>query len=202
MTGVPRTYWDQAYRSGEFQEQWDYDRPSQELVGALSALSLRAGAAALDLGCGAGRDALYLAQIGLQVAGVDGSREALRIAEGRAAQAGLQVTWVEGDVLSLPFPDRSFELVTDRFCFHHIPEGDRSRYAVEVARVLRPDGHLVLRGSRADRAGSFHAVSEAAVRKHFGGRGFQIGRVLPATLATNSGYLTANMVVLKREARG
>mgnify|MGYP001577899510 CR=1 FL=1 len=47
--GVSRQYWNEAYRDGVFSSHWDYDFPSQELIGALSVLEFTSGRAALDL---------------------------------------------------------------------------------------------------------------------------------------------------------
>ncbi|MGM0867411.1 MAG: class I SAM-dependent methyltransferase [Bacillota bacterium] len=72
----------------------------------------------LDVGCGAGQEAVFLAQHGLNMIGVDLSAEALRIAAEQAKEAGVQVDWLHGNVLDLPVEEQSVDFVNDRGCFH------------------------------------------------------------------------------------
>jgi ubiquinone/menaquinone biosynthesis C-methylase UbiE len=196
--GVSRSFWNDAYQGGVHQSQWDYDYPSQELIGALSILNLPNGSTALDLGCGGGRDAIFLAQMGLSTSGVDLSSVAVEIASARAREASVDVSFCEGDVLDLPFSDAAFSLVTDRACFHHIRDEDRPIYVREVCRVLKSGGHLLIRGSSRRRDDSYYEVDEASIRKFFPDSDFVIGAVLPIRLMNNAGGLTANMVTLRK----
>jgi SAM-dependent methyltransferase len=100
---------------------------------------------ALDLGCGSGGDAVFLATLGIATTGVDQDAAALERAAVRADEAGVHVTWIEGDVLDLALDDASFDLATDRGCLHHVAAAHQPRYALEVARVLRPGGRLLVR---------------------------------------------------------
>jgi ubiquinone/menaquinone biosynthesis C-methylase UbiE len=143
-------FWDESYRSGGFLRMWDYKVPTQELVATVAALNLPAGANALDIGCGAGREAIFLAQCGFRTIGVDFAPTALAIAADRALRAGVRIQWRTGSALALPVPDASIDFATDRGCFHHVDEADRPAYARELARVLRPGGRFLLRGCRRD----------------------------------------------------
>lgn len=197
--GVSRQYWNDAYRGGVFMSQWDYDLPSQELIGALSALTLPVGSAALDLGCGGGRDAIYLSENGFSVTGIDLAPAAIEIAKQRAQEVGATVTWTVGDVLNLPFLDKTFDLVTDRACFHHIANHDRPIYVREVSRILKPGAALIIRGSSRSCKDSFFELSEDSVRTFFPTSDFVIGRLLPIRLVNNAGGLTANMITLRKK---
>jgi SAM-dependent methyltransferase len=191
--------WDGCYRTGSFRGMWDYRFPSQELVGTLAALGLPRGANALDAGCGAGTEAVYLASLGYHVSGVDWSATALSIAADRALRAGVRVRWRVGSVLDLPLPDGAFDFVNDRGCFHHVAEADRPAYAREVGRVLRPGGRLLIRGCRA--AGGpapFVPVTQEAVDRFFPAPAFSRGPVLPVSLNSDTGHLQANMVLITR----
>jgi ubiquinone/menaquinone biosynthesis C-methylase UbiE len=118
---------------------------------------------ALDLGCGTGADAVFLAEQGIEVTGIDLSATALTLARERARQHGVSVDWLEGDVLQLPVADGSFDLALDRGCLHHLTRDEQARYAIEVARVLRPGGTLLVR--EMNQAGHHeHAVSEESLR--------------------------------------
>jgi SAM-dependent methyltransferase len=97
MSGKDRAKWNQRYRDGEYARR---TRPSALLrswIGRIPA------GRALDLACGAGRNALYLAAQGFEVDAVDISGEGLDRARAGARQAGLQVNWLERD-LDEPLP--------------------------------------------------------------------------------------------------
>jgi SAM-dependent methyltransferase len=189
--------WDAWYRSGQY-NHWDYAHPSQELVAAVAALGLGRGASALDLGCGAGRETIFLARLGLRATGADASGPALEIARGRAREAGVLVRWVRADVLDLPLPSASVDFANDRGCFHHVAHRDRARFAAEVARVLRPGGSLLLRGADPSQEGGFVAVTAEEIERWFPRAGLSPGPVLPITLVSDTGTLRANVVVLRR----
>ncbi|PTM57602.1 class I SAM-dependent methyltransferase [Desmospora activa] len=197
--------WDQMYASGEYSHHWDYAYPSQELVAFVASIAFPPDACAVDVGCGAGREAVFLAEYGFRVVGVDLSREALHIAAKRAREAEVEVDWHHGNVLRLPVDDQTVDLINDRGCFHLIPEEDRNRYAVEAARVLKPGGRLFLRGCRMNEANwdRFVAVTPEAVDRHFG-EWFERGPVLPLRLVSDAGGegLPANLVVLRRRQDG
>jgi SAM-dependent methyltransferase len=99
--------WDARYgeRDGEM---WS-GRVNGRLVAEVA--DLPAGRA-LDIGCGEGADAIWLAQRGWTVTGIDVSAVALRRAEEAAARFGVEVEWLVGDALETPFAARSFDLVS------------------------------------------------------------------------------------------
>ena len=75
----------------------------------------------LDVGTGTGRAALLLARGGAIVTGVDASDEMLAVARGRAAEAGVAVTFQTGDAHALTFPDRSFDVAVSLRVLMHTP---------------------------------------------------------------------------------
>jgi len=90
----------------------------------------------LDVGCGGGFLANYLAASGHRVTGLDASPEALTVAQHHDASRSVQ--YVEGDALALPFPDASFDVVCAMDFLEHVAEPERA--IAEAARVLRPSG--------------------------------------------------------------
>jgi SAM-dependent methyltransferase len=120
---------------------WHLSTPPPELTAALSDGWLRPPGRALDIGCGLGLEAAMLSEAGFRAVGIDLSSVALT----RASAAHPDVSFVEADVRSLPFADGDFEVLLDRGCFHYLEPGDRSRYASEARRVLRPGGRFLLR---------------------------------------------------------
>ena len=83
--------------------------PSAFLVGEVAALPV---GRALDVACGAGRNAVWLARRGWQVTAVDFSEVALRAARQLAASSGVSVEWLEEDAVAWTPPARAFDLVT------------------------------------------------------------------------------------------
>lgn len=97
----------------------------------------------LDVATATGHTALALAPFVQQVIGIDLTPEMLAEAERQARLRGVtNLHFQEGDAEQLPFPDRSFHVVTCRIAAHHFPEV--AKFCAEAARVLRPGGRLVV----------------------------------------------------------
>lgn len=192
--------WNNAYRTGTYQNFWGISYPSQELVAFVASLYPTEASTALDVGCGAGQEAIFLAQQGFTVIGIDQSEEAIRIAQSRSQQVGVEVDWQVGNALELPLADASVDIINDRGCFHHIPNQDRARYAAEMARVLKPNGKLLLRGCREEGYGHFVAVTETAINDFFSPY-FTASPILPIELVNNEKTnLPAHLVILTRRS--
>lgn len=102
-------------------------------------------AALLDVACGTGRllRDIRLAFPALKLSGLDLSRPYL--AEAERHLAGLRpVTWIAANAEAIPLADESQDIVTSVFLFHELPGEVRRRVAAEMARVLKPQGMLVL----------------------------------------------------------
>jgi len=98
------------------------------------------GVRALDLACGTGDIAFALADRGARVVGLDITLRMLQLASAKAP-AGSRVGYLAGDMMALPFADRSFELVTTGYGIRNVP---RIEPAIdEIHRVLRPGGLLL-----------------------------------------------------------
>ncbi len=111
-----------------------------ELAGAVE---LKSGDCVLDLGCGVGGPARYLAStFGCQVTGVDLSPSFIEAADYLTARCGLedQVTFRVGDALHVPFDDGSFDSVFLQHVAMNI--ADRAALYAEVCRVLKPGGRF------------------------------------------------------------
>jgi len=109
---------------------------------AVDAAGVSAGMDVLDVATGTGNAALVAAQRGARVTGLDLTPELLETARRRATELGVEVEWVEGDAEALPFEDASFDRVLSVFGVMFAPRHEVA--AAELARVLRPDGELVL----------------------------------------------------------
>jgi ubiquinone/menaquinone biosynthesis C-methylase UbiE len=99
---------------------------------------------ALDLACGAGRHAVWLAERGWQVTGVDFSEAALRQARSRAAERGVEVRWVQADLLEYEPPDGAFDLVL--VLYLHVPRKERRLVLAKASAAVAECGRLLLVG--------------------------------------------------------
>jgi SAM-dependent methyltransferase len=113
-------------------------RPNGRLVAEVEGLP---PGRALDVGCGEGADAIWLARHGWSVTGVDVSQVAVDRARTAAEAAGVSVEWIRGDALELVFDARSFDLVSMQY-----PALPRAAGEDAVRRLLdsvRPGGLLL-----------------------------------------------------------
>lgn len=117
-------------------------------------IEARPGGRALDLGCGPGRNAVWLAQQGYQVDAVDISPAALAWGRERADRAGVRVSFVRASIFDWPAPEAPYELVFDSGCFHHLPPHRRISYRQLLERVLAPGGWFGLSAFAAGEMGS------------------------------------------------
>jgi SAM-dependent methyltransferase len=99
---------------------------------------------ALDLGCGNGRHALWLAERGWRVTAVDFSTEALRQARERAAATGVEVAWVEADLAAYEPERQAFDLVL--VAYLHVPGRERAPIHAKAAAAVACGGTLLLVG--------------------------------------------------------
>lgn len=134
--------WDARYREAAAKNSgalW-HSEPSPDLVAIVSALD---PARALDLATGDGRNALWLAERGWVVTGVDSSAAGLAIAADRAAASELEIEWVVGDALDW-IPAELFDLVT--ITYLQLPEPDLAAVIGRVAGWLVPGGRMLVIG--------------------------------------------------------
>ncbi|HZP39383.1 MAG TPA: class I SAM-dependent methyltransferase [Methylomirabilota bacterium] len=99
---------------------------------------------ALDLACGAGRNAVWLARRGWRVTAVDFSDVALRAAREQAAAASVSVEWLEEDVVRWTPPRQSFDLVC--VLYLQLPAAERRVALARAAAAVRPGGTLLVIG--------------------------------------------------------
>jgi SAM-dependent methyltransferase len=94
----------------------------------------------LELGCGNGRNASYLAGLGCTVDAVDFSAQAIDWARARAESAGVPVSFQQCSIFDAAVTSGSYDLVYDSGCFHHLPPHRRKDYVDLVHRALKPGG--------------------------------------------------------------
>ncbi len=176
-TAVARSLYDLGYRC--FTMPWELG-PRSELVELLEAGRLPAGRA-LDLGCGTGANAIYLAANGFEVTGLDFSGAALAKASVAARRAGVTVRFVRENLTAIRQPLGRFDLLVDYGTFDDLSPSTRRRYLAQVAPLLVPGGRFLLwvfewPPRRRDRLLRFHCLAPGDVDRYFGG-GFVIQRI-------------------------
>ena len=109
----------------------------------LDRIGVESGSDVLDVGTGSGGNvAIPAATLGAKVVGLDVTPELFEHARRRAAEAAVEIEWVEGDAQDLPFADASFDRVISTFGAMFAP--DHRRAAAELVRVCRPGGRIAM----------------------------------------------------------
>jgi SAM-dependent methyltransferase len=121
---------------------WDIGRPQPEVVALAEEGGFRGDV--LDVGCGTGENALFLASRGHPVVGVDGSPTAIDAARQKLARRPLRATFIVHDALDLPALNHRFATVLDCGLFHVFDDASRARYADSLGSALGPGGVLQL----------------------------------------------------------
>lgn len=108
---------------------------------------------ALDIGCGTGRDAVYLARRGWRVTGVDFTEPALQKARQRAQDQGVDVQWVQGDVANLAELglEPGYTLIYDMGCLHGLPDAARQSAMRAIGDLAAPRAVLLIAAFKARR---------------------------------------------------
>lgn len=135
-------FWSDKYRA--VGESYLFGTAPNRFLAAQAGL-LRAGQRALSVADGEGRNAVWLAEQGLDVTATELSPVALDKAEALAAARGVRVDFALADALNWTYPDEAFDLVVAIFIQFAAPD-ERARLFENLKRTLRPGGRIVLQG--------------------------------------------------------
>ena len=186
--------WDSSYLETP---PWDIGH-SQAVIRELAADREISGSV-LDLGCGTGENALYLAEHGYLVVGFDWAPRAIDKARAKAADRHISARFEVADALNLKSPPQPFDTVIDCGLFHVFSDDERVRYRESLARVVRSGGTYLMMCFSERQPGDWgpRRVTQAEIRSTFI-EGWRINYIRPATFETTMGPAQAWLSSISR----
>lgn len=132
--------WNKIYQDKK--TPWDVDQAESNLVELVKNQTIRPGLA-LDLGCGTGNEAIFLAKNDFKVIGVDISDLAIETAKKKAKTAGVSCELIVSDILDLTVKGK-YDFVFDRGCFHFLDQTEREKYIQNLNKWMKPGSLFLL----------------------------------------------------------
>lgn len=130
---------EERYQSGD--TPWDHGLVDENLVDAVFTHGI-GRCRVLEIGCGSGENAIWLAQQGFDVVGCDVSPTAIQRAKEKLPSGEAGIRFVVADFISDPIPETPFGFVFDRGCLHCMEdESERKHFAEKVSGLLEKGGH-------------------------------------------------------------
>lgn len=138
----PKEFWEEFYSDRTKEIPFFYNSPDENLVeyfnGGLKPKKV------LEIGCGAGRNAIFMAQQGAVVDALDLSQKAIDWGKERAEEIGVEVNFHCENVFEFSFAPNSYDFIYDSGLLHHLAPHRRISYLELVKKALKPNGHLGL----------------------------------------------------------
>ena len=133
--------WEELYKNTNSEYMpWYLKALDHDLKNAIKSKTLSRGRF-LDLGTGPATQAVELAKLGFTVTGSDLSESAIE----QAKTLGADINFVTDDFLESRLPDKGFDYIFDRGCFHCIEPSQRNKYLQQIKRILEKRGILFLK---------------------------------------------------------
>ncbi|WP_047985682.1 class I SAM-dependent methyltransferase [Ornithinibacillus californiensis] len=139
----PTQFWDGFYQDRNKPIPFFQNKPDENLVSYYKNGFISSGKV-LELGCGPGRNAIYLAKNGFKVDAVDISKETIEWARERAKEANVDINFIIQNIFHLHTKQDTYDLVYDSGCFHHLAPHRRMDYINLVNYSLKPGGYFAL----------------------------------------------------------
>lgn len=136
-------WWDNFYSHKEKPIPFFRNIPDENLISYFDRGVLGKGKA-LDIGCGKGRNSLYLAQKGFEIYGVDFSKTSIECGRQIAKEQSLNVKFLCQSIFDFQDKPESFDFIYDSGCFHHIKPHRRNKYLKAILKYLKPDGYFAM----------------------------------------------------------
>ena len=168
--GFELGWWESAY---EGSPPWDIGGPQPEIVKLVKNGEIKEGSRVLDIGCGLGDNAIFLAENGNHVTCLDIAHRVIEKGKAKADKRKVRVNFLVGNVLELDkyFPDCSFQAVVDSGLFHSLDDGEREHFAKQVFRILADGGTYFVLCFSDKEPGNWgpRRISKAEIRETFSG---------------------------------
>lgn len=169
-------WWDEFYQDRAKPCPFFVEWPDENLVRWIQHGQIPVGRA-LELGCGNGRNAVFLARQGFDVRAVDFSPKAIAWATERVKSAGVTVDLCCESVFEMEVAPGSCDFVYDAGCFHHIAPHRRRKYVDRVLSALKPGGRFGLVCFRPEGGSNLTDVEVYEQRSLRGGLGYSEERL-------------------------
>jgi len=166
---------------------WEIDVPQPEIIKLAEAGKLTGHV--LDIGCGTGCNAIYLAERGCTVTGFDLVPAAIEQAKARLGNRSLPITFLVASALHLPEWPKPFDVAIDAGVFHVFNDKDRLRYSDNIHRSLKPGAKLYVICFSEHQPGTDgpRRMTQQEIRDAFQ-KGWQVESIEPAIYQTQAQF--------------
>jgi len=165
---------------------WDIGRPQKEFIRLAEDGEI--SGRVLDVGCGTGENALYLASLGFEVWGIDSAPRAINKAKEKARKSGLPVNFLLCDIFKLQLLQNKFHTIIDCGLFHGFTDDERPIFVESLTSAIYPDGKYFMLCFSEHEPGSYgpRRVTQAEIRAAFC-KGWKINYIREAEFESTFG---------------
>lgn len=136
-------WWGKFYSNKDKPIPFFTNDPDENLVSYIESNIFKPGKV-LDIGCGNGRNSLYLAKKQYEVHGIDFSQTSIEWAREKALESSLNVDFINISIFDFETPDNNYDYIYDAGCLHHIKPHRRNKYLSKISKMLKDDGYYAL----------------------------------------------------------
>ncbi|MGE6752823.1 class I SAM-dependent methyltransferase [Rossellomorea sp. NPDC071047] len=137
----PAHFWDEFFSDRDKSVPIFVNAPDENLVSYVETGRISAGKV-LELGCGPGRNSIYLAEQGFDVDAVDLSKTSLDWAKERADDRNLTINFSHQNIFDFTSEQGKYDFIYDSGCFHHIAPHRRMSYIDIIDKSLKNEGYF------------------------------------------------------------
>lgn len=138
-----KEWWDNFYVDKERKIPFMTEKPDENLMEFVNKSLVEEGKS-LDIGCGNGRNSIYLSRNNFEATAIDISEESIKIAKEYSKKLGGEVNFINDSFFEIEFEDESFDIIHDSGCMHHIKPHRRGEYLSKIQRILNKEGYFTL----------------------------------------------------------
>ncbi|HYF81529.1 MAG TPA: class I SAM-dependent methyltransferase [Clostridia bacterium] len=136
-------WWDKFYSDRSKPIPFFINAPDENLVSFLEKGLFKRGRA-FDIGCGNGRNSIFLAKQGFEVDGIDFSTTSIEWANQNASEEHVDVNFINKSIFDFQVHHSSYDFVYDSGCLHHIKPHRRNQYIKKIIDILKPGAYFGL----------------------------------------------------------